>query len=137
MAWMFAIRYLGPPNSRRLVIQRNDDRFWGGSEWVDHHSQALLYRSIHDAQTDYRVLQQPTVQGKPARLFSCTFSVSIIGDDIGKITASDVKQYLKKVMHIDLDYEAVSADSPLADCHVECRVKLPSLRESKHSKRKS
>jgi hypothetical protein len=135
--WMYAIHYLGPPNSRRLVIQRNDDRFWSGSEWVDHHSQALLYHSIRDAQTDYLALQQPLLEGKPSRLFSCTFSVSVIGDDIAKITARDVRDYLKTLMHIGLDFEAVSASSPLADCHVECRVKLPALRESKRRKRNS
>ncbi|MCC6419236.1 MAG: hypothetical protein IT429_13455 [Gemmataceae bacterium] len=134
--WMYAIHYLGPPNSRRLVIQRNDDRFWSGSGWVDHHSNALLYHSIHDAQADYRALQQPLIRGKPSRLFSCTFSVSVIGDDIDKITARDVKHYLGRLMHIGLDFEAVRADSPLADCHVECRVKLQALRESRRRKRK-
>lgn len=111
MGWMFAIRYLGPPNSRRLVIHRNDDLFWSGSEWVDHHSQALLYGSIKDAQHDYPVLQQPLVKGKLVRKFSCTFNVFVTGNDINKIEASDVRRYLNRLMHIGLDYEAVSPDS--------------------------
>ena len=137
MAWMYAIRYLGGPNFRRLVIQRNDYRFWSGSGWVDHHSQALLYCSIRDAQDAYHVLQQPSVEGKPSRQFSCTFTVSVVGDDIGEITTRDVRDYLNRVMHVGLDYEAVSENSPLAEVHVECNVKLPALRESKRTKRKS
>jgi len=134
MAWMYAIRYLGAPNARRLVIQRNDSRFWSGSGWVDHHAQAFLYCSIRDAQDDHHALQQPLIKGKPSRQFSCTFTVSVIGDDIGEITPTDVRQYLAEVMHVGLDYEAVNADSPLAEVHVECHVKLPALQEAKRSK---
>jgi hypothetical protein len=137
MAWMSAIRYLGPPTSRRLVIQRNDYRFWSGSGWVEHHGQALLYGSMRDAEADYHALQQPSVKGKPARQFSCTFTVSVIGDDIDAITDKDVRHYLHRVMHVGLDYETVSEDSPLAEAHVECVVKLSALRESRRTKRKS
>jgi hypothetical protein len=122
---MYAIRYLGPPTSRRLVIQRNDDRFWSGSGWVEHHGQALLYGSMRDAEADYHALQQPLLKGKPARQFSCTFTVSVVGDDIDAITDKDVRSY-----------EAVSEDSPLAEAHVECVVKLSALRESRRTKRK-
>jgi hypothetical protein len=131
MAWMFALRYLGPPHARRFVIQRNDHRFWSGSDWVDHHGDARLYRSVLDAQEDYHVLKQPLVKGKPSRRFTCTFTVTVAGDDLGKITARDVREYLRSVMHVGLDYEAVSDDSPLAEAHVDCHVKLPALREAK------
>ncbi len=132
MAWMYAIRYLGPPNARRLVIQRNDYRCWSGAGWVEHHGHALLYCSMRDAEADYHALQQPSVKGKPARLFSCTFTVSVIG----AITDKDVRYYLHRVMHVGLDYEAVGEDSPLAEAHVECGVKLSALREFRRTKRK-
>lgn len=60
----------------------------------------------------------------------------VVGDDLDKITASDVRNYLSRYLCMGLDFEAVDADSPLAGRHVECRIRLPALRESKRSKRK-
>lgn len=80
--------------------------------------------------------QLPSVEGKPSRQFFCTFAVSVVGDDIGEITR-DVRDYLNRVTHVGLDYEAVSEHGPLAEVHVECNVMLPALRKSQRTKRKS
>lgn len=126
--WMYYVRYVGSATARRFLIQRNDGRFWTGTGWAGDQSEALLYRHTDEAQRDCRALTRRHVLGEPARRFTCTFTVTVFGDDPVAVTAEDVAHYLRAVLHIGLDYER-EADGPLADRYVEVRVGLGDMKE--------
>lgn len=134
MKCMYAIRIVGRPNSRRYIIQRNDHLFWTGKGWSEHPSGGLLYRLLGDAQRDCVRFQRDLVEGLPRKEFSCTFTVTVVGENAACVTTEDVAEYLSRVLQIGLDYEVV-AEGPVADAYVECQVRLGTLKEVKAHKR--
>jgi hypothetical protein len=137
MPLIFHIRYIGKPKTRRMIIQRSDDHtFWNGSGWVEEVGQALLYKSLRDAQGEAIRLQERHIEKLPSRRFRCTLAVTVYGD-AGRTTARDVADYLSKLMLIGIDFEGVEVESPLAeaDAFVQCQAKLAGLKEVKPRKR--
>lgn len=135
MAHKLMLRYTGPACARRYMIERDDHVFWSGSGWVEHHSQAILYRLMGDAHAACAAIQQEAVEGKPRREFRCTLTVAVVGDDVAGVTLADVVKYLSDAMLVSLDYEAAD-DGLVADAHVECRVRLSQLKEVSARKRR-
>ena len=128
------LRYTGPACARRFLIERADHLFWAGSGWVDHHSRAVLYRSMGDAFAACAAIQRPQIEGKPRREFTCSMTVSVIGDDVAGVSLGDLVEYLTEGILVSLDYEAAD-DRLVAGSHVECRVKLAELKEVAGRKR--
>jgi hypothetical protein len=125
--WMYYVRYVGSATARRFLIQRNDGRLWTGTGWGGDQSEALLYRYTDEAQRDCRALTRQHVMGEPVRQFTCTFTATVFGE-AATVTAGDVADYLRAVLHIGLDYER-EADGPLAEMYVEVAVRLGDMKE--------
>ncbi len=104
---------------RLIPIRLCDGLSWGGSGWVEPVGEALVYRLVGDAQADCTRFQREMVEGQPRRELRCS-----------DVTASEVKEYLRRAMNVSIDYEA-EGDGPVADAYVECRVALHELKERK------
>lgn len=125
---IYCVRVVGTPRHRRYVVQRSDGRFLGAaSRWVDEQHLALVYRTVGEAQVACQPFVMRQCRGKPRRRFTCTLAVTVVGDT-GAVTAADVADYLRDVLHIGLDYE-VAHDGPLADHHVEVRALVGGMAE--------
>lgn len=138
MPVIFHVRYIGRPKARRMIIQRSDDHtFWNGIGWGEEVGQALLYQNLRDAQGEAIRLQERHIENLPSRQFRCTLAVTVYGDG-GRATARDVADYLRKLMLIEIDFEGVEVESPLAeaDAFVQCQAMLAGLKEVKPRKRR-
>lgn len=134
----YHVRYIGPPSSRRMLIQRGDDhKFWGGDGWVEEVRYARLYKSLKDAQTDANQFQNRELDGLPRREMTCELRVIVFGEAGATVSKEAVIAYLRKQMQITIDYDGVEADSPLDDAHVRCEVKLAGLKDKRSRRRKS
>jgi hypothetical protein len=135
MAPKLMLRFVGKaPFARRYMIERDDQRFWDGTGWVEDHGQALLYRTMREAQAACVALTRAATDGKPRREFRCTLTVNVVGENAGAVLLGDLIEYLQRSMLVSLDYE--TADGALvADAHVECRVGVGGLREVAGRKR--
>ncbi len=126
---IYCVRVVGTPANRRYLIQRSDGRFLGGKgKWVAEQHEGLVYRTIADAQADCRPFLNRQTKGKPRRQFACTLKVNVIGHGTGPVTAEDVAAYLKKVLHLGIDYE-VFHDGPVGKHYVEVTAVLGGLAE--------
>jgi hypothetical protein len=127
--FIYCVRVVGAPANRRYLIQRSDGGFLGGEgKWVAEPHQALVYRTIADAQADCRPLMDRQKKGKPRRRFTCSLTVTVIGHGTAAVTAEDVVAYLEKVLHIGIDYE-VFHDGPVGRHTVEVTACLGGLVE--------
>lgn len=126
---IYCVRVVGTPANRRYLIQRSDGMFLGVKcKWVAEQNNALVYRTIADAQADCRPFVDRQKKGKPRREFACTLKVNVIGHGTGTVTSEDVVAYLKKVLHIGIDYE-VFHDGPVGKHFVEVTAVLGGLAE--------
>ncbi len=127
--YIYCVRIVGTPRHRRYVVQRSDGLFLGAaSRWVDEQQLALVYRTVGEAQVACQPFIMRQCRGKPRRQFFCTLAVTVVGSDTGTVTAADVADYLRDVLHIGLDYE-IPHDGPLADHHVEVRALVGGMTE--------
>ena len=126
---IYCVRVVGTPANRRYLIQRSDGMFLGGKgKWVAEQHKAVVYRTIADAQADCRPFVDRQKKGKPRRQFTCPLAVAVVGHGTEAVTAEDVVAYLKKVLHIGIDYE-VFHDGPVGKHFVEVTAVLGGLAE--------
>jgi hypothetical protein len=131
--YIYCVRIAGTPRHRRYVVQRSDGLFLGAaSRWVDEQPLALVYRTAGEAQVACQPFLMRQCRGQPRRQFTCTLAVTVVGD-AGTVTAADVADYLREVLHIGIDYE-VPHDGPLADHHVEVRALVGGMTEEADDK---
>ncbi len=127
--FIYCVRLVGSPLNRRYILQRSDAKFWGGrGRWTGQQKNALVYRTLADAQAGVRPFIARQTRGQPRRQFTCMLVVNVIGDDINAVTAQDVTDALVKTMVIGIDYEVLH-DGLLAKHHVEVRARLGGLAE--------
>ena len=120
--YTYCVRIIGTPRHRRYVVQRSDGRFLGSAcRWVDEQHLALVYRTVGESQVACQPFILRQCRGKPRRRFTCTLAVTVVGSETGTVTAANVADFLRDVLHIGLDYD-VAHDGPLADHRVEVRA---------------
>ena len=129
--FIYSVRVVGSPTNRRYLIQRSDGMFLGArGRWLPEQHKALVYRTIADAQAGCRPFADRQTRGQPRRQFACELTVTVIGHGIKAVTAEDVVAYLKKVLHIGIDYE-VYHDGPVGRHTVEVTARLGGLVEQR------
>jgi hypothetical protein len=134
----YFVHYIGQPRFRRMLIERSDDnKYWGGDTWVEEVGDAVLYKSLEDAHWDANEFQRREIDGLARRELTCELRVVVCGEAGTTVRVEDVIAYLRKQMQITIDYEGVEADSPLADCHVRCEVKVAGLKDKRSRRRKT
>ena len=120
------IRYLGGAN-RTFIIQRGDRKYWTGKGWIKSIDRAKVYMDHKAAQTACVALHHERYQGKPMRTFKLAVNITVIGDQIEKITKSKLARFLAKAVRIDVD--TVHGDGP-DGAFVQARLSSATLQET-------
>lgn len=127
------IRYTGGDFRRRFIIERGDHRFWTSEGWSPAVEDSMLFASHHMAQKKCNEIYDVEYGGKPTRTFHCSVEVTVVGDEVARVSREMLLRFLYDAVRIDVataDY----GDGPLEDTLVQARMMLTTLREQRRMK---
>ena len=99
------VRYIGNEDfSRRVLLQRQDGKYYTGRGWTARLDEARLYDKLATAQKVYRTIQNRKYRKQPKREFKLQLELSVRGS--GRFSADDLSRFLSAAMHISFDNAA-------------------------------
>ncbi len=128
-------RYLGNDERRLFGLQRGDFKFWTGENWSRILDKARIFHTHKAAQAACSALQYAMYKGRPLRTFKVTVTVTLVADDVERISQEELTSFLAEAVKMDVDNVSFE-DGPVDGSFVQLRMLLGTLKESASSRKR-
>ncbi len=123
------IRFVGPDDKRKYLVQRGDFKFWTGDGFSRILDMAKVFRDHGEAATTLAALQYQQYKGLPVRAFKMELSFLLAADDVEGIGLEQIKTYIRTAFKLSVE-NSVHGDGPVDGSFVQARLHMATLEET-------